>query len=97
LFDMAGGVDQWVADCWHESYKSAPSNASVWDSANCRERVLRGGSWKDAPARLASASRSHDGVRTRDVQYGFRVARSPAPARTADSTSGTAAQTTPIP
>jgi formylglycine-generating enzyme required for sulfatase activity len=24
LFDMVGSVDQWVADCWHESYKSAP-------------------------------------------------------------------------
>jgi formylglycine-generating enzyme required for sulfatase activity len=75
LFDMAGGVDQWVADCWHESYRSAPSDASVWDSPNCRERVLRGGSWKDDPTRLASASRSHAVARTRDARYGFRVAR----------------------
>ena len=97
LFDMAGGVDQWIADCWHESYKSAPSDASVWDSANCRERVLRGGSWKDAPAQLASASRTHDGSRTRDARYGFRIARSPAPARTADRTSEFATRTTPIP
>jgi len=97
LFDMVGGVNQWVADCWHESYKSAPLDASVWDSASCRERVLRGGSWKDAPARLASASRSHDGARTRDARYGFRVARSLAPVRTAHGTPQSAAQTTPIP
>jgi formylglycine-generating enzyme required for sulfatase activity len=97
LFDMVGGVDQWVADCWHESYKGAPLDASVWDSASCRERVLRGGSWKDAPARLASASRSHDGARTRDVRYGFRVARALAPVWMAHGTAESAAQTTPTP
>lgn len=97
LFDMAGGVDQWVADCWHESYRSAPSDASVWDSGNCHQRVLRGGSWKDDPARLASASRGHDAAHTRDARYGFRVARSLAPARTPDRTAEAAPRTPPVP
>ena len=25
LFDMGGGVDQWVEDCWHKTYQGAPA------------------------------------------------------------------------
>ena len=42
LHDMAGGVNQWVADCWHRSYQGAPDNGSAWDTPNCRERSLAG-------------------------------------------------------
>ena len=24
LYDMGGGVDQWVEDCWHKTYQGAP-------------------------------------------------------------------------
>src|SRR5262249_16839150 len=47
LHDMAGGVTQWVADCWHKNYRGAPNDGSAWDAPNCRERVLRGGSWSN--------------------------------------------------
>src|SRR3954464_7579375 len=50
LHEMAGGVNQWVADCWHRNYQGAPANGPVWDLPNCRERVLRGGSWRNEPA-----------------------------------------------
>ena len=30
LYDMGGGVAQWVADCWHKSYQAAPTDGSSW-------------------------------------------------------------------
>ena len=33
LYDMAGGVNQWVADCWHRTYQRAPVDGSAWDPA----------------------------------------------------------------
>ncbi len=28
LYDMGGGVDQWVEDCWHKNYQGAPGGGS---------------------------------------------------------------------
>ena len=30
LYDMGGNIHQWVADCWHKNYQSAPSDGSPW-------------------------------------------------------------------
>jgi formylglycine-generating enzyme required for sulfatase activity len=59
LHDMHGNVWEWVEDCWIDSYKGAPSDASARTTA-CTEssrRVLRGGSWGDYPVNLRSAYR----------------------------------------
>src|SRR5262249_55120456 len=57
LFDMAGGVAQWVSDCWHRNYQGAPNNGGSWDAPNCRTRVLRGGSWRREPKDVRPARR----------------------------------------
>ena len=77
LFDMLGNAWEWTEDCWHDSYRGAPSDAAAWTSAaNCRERVLRGGSWQDGPRRLHSAIRNrYDAGRRSLSSVGFRVAR----------------------
>ncbi len=77
LYGTAGGVAQWVSDCWHESYDGAPSDGSSWDTADCSEHVLRGGSWMDDAGRLRAASRGHYGGDLRYPAHGFRIARSP--------------------
>jgi formylglycine-generating enzyme required for sulfatase activity len=77
LYDMAGGVAQWVADCWHSNYAGAPTDSSAWNAPDCREHVLRGGSWKDDPSYLRSASREYYDSDVRYYTHGFRVARSP--------------------
>ena len=71
---MAGGVNQWVADCWHRNYQGAPANGSVWDLPNCRERVLRGGSWRNEPADVKVTSRASYEGSVRYPAHGFRVA-----------------------
>ena len=46
LFDMGGGVDQWVEDCWHKTYQGAPADGSAWVENECPSRVIRSGSWR---------------------------------------------------
>jgi formylglycine-generating enzyme required for sulfatase activity/class 3 adenylate cyclase len=76
LHDLAGGVAQWVADCWHPNYQGAPADGSAWTEASCRERVLRGGSWRNDASYARSASRAYYDSGVRYPAHGFRVARS---------------------
>jgi len=75
LFDMNGSVWEWVADCWHSSYKGAPADARVWDEAGCPMRVIRGGSWPDGGAYMQSSTRFKYSASVRQSQNGLRVAR----------------------
>jgi formylglycine-generating enzyme required for sulfatase activity len=75
LYDMSGSVWEWVADCWHNSYKDAPSDAKAWDAPACSVRVIRGGSWREGAAYMVSSSRFKYDASVRHSQNGFRVAR----------------------
>ena len=58
LHDMHGNAREWVEDCWHGSYASAPRDGSAWTSGcDGGQRVLRGGSWSNGPWYLRSADR----------------------------------------
>ena len=75
LYDMAGNAAEWVADCWSESYRSAPRDGSAYTVGGCRERVLRGGSFNNDPRYLRSAARFKYEADVRFYTNGFRVAR----------------------
>jgi formylglycine-generating enzyme required for sulfatase activity len=76
LHDMHGNVWEWVEDCWHPSYKGAPDNGSAWiEGGDCKNRLIRGGSWLLAPHGLSSASRPGIATDLRYQELGFRVAR----------------------
>ena len=75
LVDTAGNVWEWVADCWNDSYRGAPSDGSAWTSGDCGSRVLRGGSWYNEPEVLRSANRGRSDTGSRDDTFGFRIAR----------------------
>lgn len=75
LYDMNGGVWEWVSDCWHSSYKDAPSDGRAWDQPNCNVRVIRGGSWRDGASYMTSTTRFKYDASVRDSQNGFRVVR----------------------
>ena len=79
LYDMHGNVREWVEDCWHDSYRGAPSDGRAWTEGECKDRVLRGGSWDTGPWRLRSAFRSWDRPGFRSDDFGFRVARTLTP------------------
>jgi formylglycine-generating enzyme required for sulfatase activity len=76
IYGMNGGVWEWVEDCWHKSYAGAPSNGSAWTSSDCRENVIRGGSWRNDSTYAHSASRFTYDTAVRYILNGFRVARS---------------------
>lgn len=75
LHDVNGSVWEWVSDCWHTSYRGAPSDERSRDAPSCRERVIRGGSWRDGASYMPSSTRFKYGASVRHSQNGFRVAR----------------------
>ena len=76
LYGTSGGVWEWVADCWHKSYAGAPRDGSVWSQSDCRENVIRGGSWRNDKTYAHSASRFTYDTGVRYILNGFRVAKS---------------------
>ncbi|NBC33652.1 MAG: SUMF1/EgtB/PvdO family nonheme iron enzyme [Alphaproteobacteria bacterium] len=79
LYDMHGNVWEWVEDRWHDSYEGAPDDGSAWTTGDSGARVLRGGSWVNNPEYLRSAIRSRDAPGVRNLDAGFRVARTLTP------------------
>ena len=79
LHEVLGNVWEWVQDCWSNSYHGAPRDGSAWTSGDCGRRVLRGGSWVDAPRYLRSANRSGVTSGSRYNGAGLRVARTLTP------------------
>jgi formylglycine-generating enzyme required for sulfatase activity len=75
LYDMAGNVQQWVQDCYHDNYNGAPTDGSEWTARDCEFRVARGGSWGRNPIYLRSASRVRDTPVGWNNSVGFRVGR----------------------
>jgi len=76
LHDMHGNVWQWVADCWHDSYRSAPADGTEWTVAGeCARRGLRGGAFFSYPKSLRAAYRYAYEPRGRLGNIGFRAVR----------------------
>ena len=70
LYDTAGNVAEWVADCWRASYAVEPVK-----SDDCSQRVVRGGSFRSDLRHIRSASRQRQSATVRLSTDGFRVVR----------------------
>ena len=79
LHDMHGNVREWTQDCWKDNYRGAPADGSAWESGDCSQRVLRGGSWNYKPSILRAANRFWNPSGNRYYNVGFRVARTLTP------------------
>lgn len=77
LFDMGGGVDQWVEDCWHRNYQGAPADGSAWVENECPSHVIRSGSWRKDSNYARTSNRGNYDTNVRYPTHGFRVALSP--------------------
>jgi formylglycine-generating enzyme required for sulfatase activity len=72
----SGNAYEWAGDCWHRSYRQAPSDGLARvDDGDCRHHMLRGGSWSGRPETLRAAYRSKEATAGRSAVAGFRVAR----------------------
>lgn len=75
LHDMLGGVQEWTEDCWVKNYVGVPTSGEPRLDGDCERRVLRGGSWDDAPNSVRAGRRVDRPLESRKSTYGFRVAR----------------------
>jgi formylglycine-generating enzyme required for sulfatase activity len=80
LYQVHGNIREWTEDCYNDGYQGAPRDGSPWLRGNCKQRVLRNGSWINKSALLRSAFRGT--ISTNEVHsatIGFRVARTLTP------------------
>ena len=77
LYDMGGGVDQWVEDCWHKNHQGAPADGSAWVESQCPSHVIRSGSWRNDARYVRPSNRDSYDTDVRYPTHGFRVALSP--------------------
>lgn len=75
LHDVSGNLSEWVADCWHASYRRAPADGVAWFNPGCRQRVIRGGNWANAPEQTRAAWRQSQDSDTTSARIGFRLVR----------------------
>jgi len=75
LFDTSGNAAEWVEDCWNDTYRNAPRDGSAWTNGQCRQRVLRGGSFDSRATVIRPGARFRYDQDVRYYANGFRVAR----------------------
>ncbi|WP_339615109.1 bifunctional serine/threonine-protein kinase/formylglycine-generating enzyme family protein [uncultured Gilvimarinus sp.] len=73
IYDMAGNVSEWVADCYSDSYQGASNKADAHDQANCPARVIRGGSLKSDAAETTTYTRQFQPQHTYHEDVGIRL------------------------
>ncbi|WP_041523150.1 bifunctional serine/threonine-protein kinase/formylglycine-generating enzyme family protein [Gilvimarinus agarilyticus] len=73
VFDMAGNVAEWVADCYREGYQGNSPSAEAYQQANCPARVVRGGSLKSDAGDTNTYSRQFQPQHTYHEDVGFRL------------------------
>jgi formylglycine-generating enzyme required for sulfatase activity len=76
LHHMAGNAAEWVEDWFGIDYYATMPDRNPRGPANGRYKVVRGGSWKSAPALLRTATRNGTSPDQRAATIGFRCARS---------------------
>jgi formylglycine-generating enzyme required for sulfatase activity len=74
LYDVHGGVAEWVADCWYPNYQGAPTDGAARMQKGCETHVLRGGSYRSDRNKITAASRNFYDASVRYLDHGFRVA-----------------------
>ena len=75
LYDTAGNVWSWLADCGSTDLSATPSDGSANTAGDCSQRMLRGGAWYDSPSLLRPAQRLKGSADDRGSRRGIRVAR----------------------
>jgi formylglycine-generating enzyme required for sulfatase activity/class 3 adenylate cyclase len=76
LYEMGGGVDQWVEDCWHKNYQGAPADGSAWVEGQCASHVIRSGSWRNDARYVRPSNRDSYDTEVRYPTHGLRIAQS---------------------
>ena len=71
---MAGNVWEWVADWYHSEYYANEHERNLAGPADGTLKVVRGGSWSNAPNLLRTSYRRACSPFSADGNVGFRCA-----------------------
>ena len=74
LYDMHGGVWEWVWDWYMADYENLPPDDPVGPALGTF-KVMRGGSWLYGAQRCRSANRQRASPNSQSSDLGFRIAR----------------------
>lgn len=58
LFNTAGNVMEWTADCYNPSYRNAPGDGSAWLEGDCQLRVVRGSAYNRPAQSMRNSKRT---------------------------------------
>lgn len=75
LYNVHGNVWEWVQDCWNKTHEGAPTDGSARLEGDCRQRVMRSGSWYYFSKNIRSAWRFKNDARVKSYGIGLRVVR----------------------
>jgi len=76
-YDMAGNVNEWVADWYQEDYYAHAPSKDPTGPEKSRNKVFRGGSWNDLSQNARAAKRYAAVPHRTDAIIGFRCAMKP--------------------
>lgn len=72
LHDTAGNVAEWVDDCYAEKDET---NATNNQTETCKQKIIRGGSFRDNVQAISSEATAHLAADTHNDSTGFRVVK----------------------
>ena len=75
LHDMSGNVWEWMCSEYDRDHEDSKNQCLSKTDRNFGRFTIRGGSWTSGKGRLRSANRSKGGMKTREYNLGFRLAR----------------------
>lgn len=75
LYNVHGNVWEWVQDCWNPTHEGATADGSPRLTGDCRQRVMRSGSWYYFSKNIRSPWRFKNDGRVKSYGIGLRVLR----------------------
>lgn len=78
VYDVAGNVMEWVADCYTpDRQRQEVAATPIMSSSTCTQRVIKGGAYWGGANELRSDARTHSSPDSWHSDVGFRCVRGP--------------------